>query len=213
MSVNEKMTAIADEIRAISGGSEKLGLDAMAENVKNSNEEIALQKALLEQAIAALEGKVDPELYDKGYADGYEAGYNANQANLDMVLVRSVVSLKTNAKSFGAYSLSYCNKLVNLEAPEVESLGSRAISECGALEKVDFPKLKSIGANALRYNDKLTTIIIRTDTVCSLNSAASVGGSTIIYVPDELVDSYKTASKWVDIADRIKPISELEETA
>ena len=33
-----------------------------------------------------------------------------------------------------------------------------------------------------------------------------------IYVPDTLLDSYKTATGWVDIADRIKPESEFNET-
>lgn len=53
--LNLKMTAIANEIRELSGATEKLGLDAMATNVSEGNDEIALQKELLEQAIAELE--------------------------------------------------------------------------------------------------------------------------------------------------------------
>ena len=36
-------------------------------------------------------------------------------------------------------------------------------------------------------------------------------GAGHVYVPDELVDAYKTATNWVAFADQIKPISELEE--
>ena len=75
MSVSEKMTAIANEIRELNGVTEKLGLDAMAENIDDANNEVARQSDLLEQAIAELDGKVDPKLYDKGHADGYAEGY------------------------------------------------------------------------------------------------------------------------------------------
>ena len=57
MSVNTKMTAIADEIRELSGTTGKLGLDAMATKVGDANDEIAEQVSLLSQAVAALEGK------------------------------------------------------------------------------------------------------------------------------------------------------------
>lgn len=56
-SVNEKMTALADEIRELSGTTDKLGLDAMATNVSDANDEIAEQTDLLSQIANALEGK------------------------------------------------------------------------------------------------------------------------------------------------------------
>lgn len=57
MSVNSKMTALADEIRELSGTSEAIGLDAMANHVSEANDEVASQVELLAQAVAALEGK------------------------------------------------------------------------------------------------------------------------------------------------------------
>lgn len=57
MSVNSKMTALADEIRELSGTTAKIGLDGMTTHVANANTEIDDQAALLQQAIAALEGK------------------------------------------------------------------------------------------------------------------------------------------------------------
>ena len=58
MSVNEKMTAIADEIRELSGTTEAMGLDAMANNVSNANIEIANQEELLAEIASALEEKI-----------------------------------------------------------------------------------------------------------------------------------------------------------
>jgi len=57
MSVNTKMTAIADEIRELSGTTEAMGLDAMASNVSNANTEIDNQEGLLAEIASALEGK------------------------------------------------------------------------------------------------------------------------------------------------------------
>ncbi len=57
MSVNTKMKAIADEIRTLSGTTEAMGLDAMANNVGVANDEVVIQAELLAQIIAALEAK------------------------------------------------------------------------------------------------------------------------------------------------------------
>lgn len=57
MSVNSKMVAIADEIRELSGATEAMGLDAMASNVGEANDEIDTQADILAQVVAALDGK------------------------------------------------------------------------------------------------------------------------------------------------------------
>lgn len=57
MSVNSKMTAIADEIRTLSGTTGTMGLDAMASNVSTANDEVNSQTDLIAQITTALEGK------------------------------------------------------------------------------------------------------------------------------------------------------------
>ena len=57
MSVNEKMTSLAGEIRKLSGTESKKSLDVMTSDVNAANLEIAEQTALLEQIVAALDGK------------------------------------------------------------------------------------------------------------------------------------------------------------
>ena len=73
MSVNEKMTAIANEVRTLSGASDKLSLDEMASHTKDANDEIATQDDLIQQIQTALIGKVANDRYDEGYADGLAA--------------------------------------------------------------------------------------------------------------------------------------------
>lgn len=57
MSVNSKMTAIANEVRELSGVAGKLGLDAMAFSLSDSNDVVADQAALISAIKVALEGK------------------------------------------------------------------------------------------------------------------------------------------------------------
>lgn len=57
MSVNSKMTAIADKIRALLGLSGTMGLDAMATNLQEANTVVNTQADLITQIQAALEGK------------------------------------------------------------------------------------------------------------------------------------------------------------
>ena len=57
MSIHTKMTAIADEIRELSGTTEAMGLDAMATHVSDANDEVDTQADLLAQIQTALEGK------------------------------------------------------------------------------------------------------------------------------------------------------------
>lgn len=57
MSVNSKMTALADEIRELSGTTTTKSIDAMTSDIDAANIEIAEQAELLEQIATALEGK------------------------------------------------------------------------------------------------------------------------------------------------------------
>lgn len=55
--VKSKMTALADEIRELSGTSEAIGLDAMTNYVDEANTDVATEAGLIAQISAALEGK------------------------------------------------------------------------------------------------------------------------------------------------------------
>ena len=57
MSVNSKMTVIADKIRALLGISGAMGLDIMTANLTAAQNEVTTQEELIAQIAAALEGK------------------------------------------------------------------------------------------------------------------------------------------------------------
>ena len=58
MSVNEKMTNIANAIRNISNTTEAMGLDSMASNLNTANSDLQTQENLMSLIAAALENKI-----------------------------------------------------------------------------------------------------------------------------------------------------------
>lgn len=77
-----------------------------------------------------------------------------------------------------------------------------------------------IAATTIFSNNKLSfpnikTLVLRASSVCSLGSIDILKNSLIangegyIYVPGNLVNSYKTATNWSTYANQIKPLSEL----
>ena len=117
--------------------------------------------------------------------------------------------------SIGNSVFSSCSKLTTVDFPAVTIIGDNAFSSCSNLTTANFPAVTSISSGAFSGCTKLTTLILRnTEKVATLNStnAFNNAANCIIYVPDELVDDYKTATNWSAYAYRIKGLSELPET-
>lgn len=100
--------------------------------------------------------------------------------------------------------------------PLVTELPNNAFRS-SAIRTADFSAVTNINRTAFTDCQHLETLIIRTPSVCVISDiSVALRGSKIalgtgyIYVPDNLVDSYKTATNWVVLANQIKPVSELE---
>lgn len=184
MSVNEKMTAIADEIRELSGTENLLGLDAMTENVQEANEEIALQKELLEQAIEELKGKTDPELYNKGRADGYAESVAEYEPFVDSLIENTLVRLVNDrVKKVNAYLCNQNANLVEVKLPNVETIGDRAFTSCNGLTEIDFPKCTYIGQYGFQSCQKLATINLPEVKTLGGYAFQSCSGLTSVVMP------------------------------
>ena len=97
--------------------------------------------------------------------------------------------------------------ITEFEDSEIEVIGDYAFRSCSALTSVSFPNATTIGSSAFRSCSALTTLYIGTesDTVCTLSSTNAIPSNvTDIYVPVELVGSYKTATNWSSFADKIQ---------
>jgi hypothetical protein len=108
-----------------------------------------------------------------------------------------------------SWGLRYCDNLDKLYLPNVVSFNPSVINYSSNISLIDFGSVTSIGYDSSGFS--ANTIIIRTqNTVCSLDSWVDFNK---VYVPDNLVNSYKTATNWSAMANKIYPLSEYVEGA
>ena len=128
----------------------------------------------------------------------------------------------TTAKLPAATSIAYvsffgCEKLVDTDFSSLTNVGDNAFIGCSTIEKLDFPSVTSIGTYAFRNDNKLHTVILRSNIVCELNNTNAFEGTLIeagsgyIYVPAALVDAYKSDSVWSTYANQIRTIEDYPE--
>lgn len=91
------------------------------------------------------------------------------------------------------------------------AIGMLAFWSCNSLTKLIIPStVTSIGSNAFQ-NTGLTTFICRATTPPTIGNGIFINVMCPIYVPDESIETYKTATNWSAFSDRIKPLSEYSE--
>lgn len=120
----------------------------------------------------------------------------------------------------GQYAFYQCSKLDIREIPEgVVTFNNSSFAFCTSLKYLDVLSTNftgSLGASAFSGCSKLETIIFRSTKVptfqsynAPFNNTPISKGTGYIYVPDEMIESYKSATGWSGFGDQIKGISEL----
>ena len=106
--------------------------------------------------------------------------------------------------------------LISANLPLVTSLPIDSF-RLSTIQTADFSAVTNINRTAFTDCTSLETLIIRTPSVCvisdisvALQGSKIASGTEHIYVPYNLVDSYKAATNCVALANQIKPISALE---
>lgn len=137
------------------------------------------------------------------------------------------------AEEIGAFAFRECNSLVNISFSNVIAVGDGVFDECvnlssvsfenlqeitslmfrkcEALTTVNFPAVANINTQAF-YSSGITSLTLSSNTVCTLESPDAFyftpieEGVGYIYVPSDLVDSYKAADGWSVYANQIRAI-------
>ena len=120
--------------------------------------------------------------------------------------------------AFGRSAFENCFALEEVSFPAAETTGSYLFNNCKALKLVDLGAITSLGSSTFYRCSALETLILRTESVCSVSGISNVfyntpisKGTGYIYVPAALVDSYKTASGWSTYANQIRAIEDYPE--
>lgn len=125
--------------------------------------------------------------------------------------------LPTELTSIGAEAFYNCTKLEITEIPiGVTSINAETFRDCSSLQEITCQGIiTNIGSYAFNSCTNLKKIVLPNVTSVptlgsyAFNSTLIRNGIGYIYVPDTLVDSFKTATNWSTDADQIKPISEM----
>ena len=99
-----------------------------------------------------------------------------------------------------------CSSLTEVDLPNVTIIDSFGFAECTKLEVARFNKVERINSQAFDSCTMLKDLYLGTE--CLLDNVNAIP-ETIenIYVPMEMVETYKTATNWINFADKIKGIS------
>ena len=109
-----------------------------------------------------------------------------------------------------------CYTLSSVNLPNATIVSSSAFKFCSLLSCISLPMVSTIQASAFWGCHTLRTMILGRGAVCSISTTTFDSGyvsNLTVYVPDSLVESYKTSTNWAVYSSQIKPISELPESS
>lgn len=216
--VAEKMTAIADAIRAKTGSTEPLTLDGMA------------------TAIAGIEGGGGggDENQLHGTLDGTLTHIDSDVSKVISYACYGITTLKTvnlpKATSIGSYAFRGCSGMTSFSAPRATTVSSYAFYgcsnllevnfqnissvagtcfyQCTKLKKADFGvKMKTLNGSSLAYCSALNHLVLRYPdgvVIIATNTFAGANFDGYVYVPSALVETYKTDGNWDSYAGSAK---------
>lgn len=96
----------------------------------------------------------------------------------------------------------------------ITKIGKFILSHAASLEVVDVPNVSFLAQYALYKSAALTALVLRYNTVATLENTNALGQSGIangtgyIYVPSDLVDSYKSATNWSTYANQFRALED-----
>ena len=141
-----------------------------------------------------------------------ECSYIGNNAFHSCSQLTSVLFPKCSY--IGDTAFNACSQLTSVSFPKCSYIGDAAFAYCSQLTSVSFPECSYIGNRAFTSCTNLSWLYLLTSSVPTLsnsnafnNSPLSAGGTGSIYVQNDLVSSFKTASNWSYLSNRIYPVS------
>lgn len=130
----------------------------------------------------------------------------------------AITKLPDEVTTLGNSSFEACSSIQTMEVPSgVTTIPNRLFNSCSKMTYLHFKgNITSTGTYCFQTCTKLTTFVLSGVTKAfalgsmSLSNTPMASGTGFIYVPDNLVESFKTASGWSTYANQIKGLSELE---
>lgn len=107
-----------------------------------------------------------------------------------------------------------CQALTDVNIPKAKSILGNTFYYCKVLVLLDLPQVTSISSSAFDRCSELKTLILRSETLCTLSNTNAfsntpiASGSGYIYVPRALIDTYKSATNWSTYAAQFRVLED-----
>lgn len=203
VSDTDTFRSYADKIRTISSGSSSGG---------------SLEDAILQDQLTDYTNDRITRLRDSAL----RATDNMTSVSFANVLVIGKESLAYN-EALTSINLPACTdageaaffenyELTEVNLPNLENIGLMGFMNCFALEEIELPSITDIPTQCFFDCKSLTSLILSSPTMTTLGATNAFTGTPIasgegyIYVPAELVDTYKSATNWQTYANQIVAI-------
>ena len=191
------------------GGSGEWTTDGIASGTEpNGSITISsLVERIIERAFYKRSGITSLTIQGSPYFENYAFGGCSAITSLNLP---NITRFYSNNSSVAHYIFSDCSNLVTVVLPSHGAYNTPTymFQSCSNLEAFDIKNCNNLGSNFFKNCTKLRTLIIRkTDAVAaSAGSGANQFGGiysnpndSVIYVPESLLSSYRSASNWVDL--------------
>lgn len=139
---------------------------------------------------------------------GGSTGGDGDTNMLNALIDGSITEITTNAESVRTYAFYGCKNITNVNLPSATSVEGSAFENCTELTSIDLSSATSIGSSAFGGCKKMNVVILRSGTVCTLSNVSAFyntplrgrdGLTGTLYVPQALIEKYKTATNWSSI--------------
>ena len=149
-----------------------------------------------------------------------------NATSISYSVFQDCYSLKSvnlqNVTTIDSNAFGNCVMLTDINISSATSIGRNCFDGCYSLTQVNLPSVTNIGNYAFQNCFSLNSLVLGANQVVTIPTTTSYDpfqgtliekGYGYIYVPDNLVDNYKSSenANWLKYANRIKPISEAVE--
>lgn len=126
----------------------------------------------------------------------------------------------TKLNSVNEQAFSSCKKLKKIVFPDNYSniINFQCFRNCSSLSEIDLKQTSRIAYGTFNNCTSLKKIILRNPIMCTADSSVFLKGTpfedeavtdAFIYVPSNLVNTYKNAANWSQFSKRIKSLEEM----
>lgn len=189
------LSDIADSIRAKTGGVNTMTPAQMAseiDNIPTGGGDEAMLGSIMDGTCRDWDESTIPGIRQYGFI--YNTALKTCRARA--------------CKTLAQYAFNSASGMKLLYMPELMSLEAYSVYSCGSLNYAWLGKVTNIPSGAFNASRNVAHLVIASPTVCTLGNSSEFPTSCRIYVPSDLVDSYKAATNWSSHASYIQAITD-----